>query len=140
MNDHRCKTCGDEVPRGWTSCARCTVVKRVGAEIFECECGQVVPIEESVRMMRKDTHKIERVCNKCVTEGACKAGNHVIQTPRKPGWDDSAWTFEPVPESFPKGFCSVCRQQLHFDGRRWARMDWVVLAQAWDATMEMEKR
>lgn len=131
----RCGKCGSELPAGatgYTPCQVCTVRDGVGADFFECECGQTVPIHQSVRVMRKTSQRIERVCSKCATEGACQAGAHVIQTPLKEGWDPELWQFEPVPEDFPKGYCSACKQQMYFDGKRWGRMDWTVLAGAWE--------
>lgn len=133
MTRGTCGTCGKKTEDPlWTTCQACTVRGRVGADVFECECGESVPIHQSVRVMRKDTHRIERVCSKCATEGACKAGAHVIQTPVKPGWEPSKWEFEPVPDDFPKGYCSACGQQMYYDGKRWGRMDWAVLATAWE--------
>lgn len=129
---NRCTKCGTETEPTWKTCQACTVRERVGADYFECDCGQTVLMHESVRVMRKDTHKIERVCNRCATEGACRAGAHVIQTPAKAGWNPAKWGYEPVPDDFPRGYCSGCDQQMYFDGKRWGRMNWSVLAEAWD--------
>ena len=130
----RCRKCNAMIRPEWRTCEKCTVVERTGADVFECDCGQVVPIHESVRMMRKDTRAIERVCTTCATEGACRAGRHTIVTPNRGDWNDEDWTFDPVPDNFPKGFCTACHQQLHYDSesKRWTRMDWHVLASAWE--------
>lgn len=111
------------------------IADRVGADIFECTCGAVVPMHESVRKMLKGKGaKIQRVCQACSTEQSCISGEHVLLTPNRPGWStetEKLWTFQPIPDEFPRAICTTCKLQLHYDGLRWRRMTWSALSAAW---------
>jgi hypothetical protein len=110
------------------------VADRVGADFFECECGQTVPMNESVRVMRKKTGRIDRVCVACNAD-TCTQDRHSIVTPQHKDWDEAceqSWSFQPVPESLLRGICSQCKLEMVYDGKRWRRMTWPALAEAWE--------
>ena len=132
-----CGNCGVTFPRpvdGQARCQNCRVAERVGADWFECDCGDRVPIHESVRLLRKSSSKIERVCIKCSQDGACAKDKHAIVTSQHKDWQESRWTFQPAPESLQRGVCSRCDVQMHWDGQEWRRMTWTVLADFWEKT------
>lgn len=114
------------------------VAERVGADYFACDCGAVVKIVDSVRLMRKSTGRIERVCQECRAMEAdpCRK-DHAVVTPQRAQWVEAAWTFLPYPENLIRGVCSRCRMELHFvmasvpEGGGWQRMSWAALASAW---------
>jgi hypothetical protein len=117
---------------GISGCERCTVRERTGADVFECDCGAVVDMADSVRMMRKPTNKIERVCKDCSKQGTCRAETHSLRTPQHRDWEPARFTFTPLPDDFPVGYCHACGMQMYWDGRRWSRMTWTILADAWE--------
>lgn len=128
-----CHVCGEPKAALSSVCQRCNLADRVGADYFACDCGQTVPIHESVRMMRKPSHRIERVCKDCAAQSSCcTAGSHPIVTPIHRDWDAAKFTFAPLPDGFRPGVCSSCGMQVFWDGKRWARMTWLVLADAWE--------
>lgn len=110
------------------------VADRVGADVFECSCGNVVPIHRSVRMMRKETGRIDRVCDLCSKgEPACSSNKkHSIVTPQHKDWNEEAWSFNPCPDELIRGVCSTCKLEMTYTGERWTRMTWPALAQAWE--------
>lgn len=108
------------------------VADRVGADYFACDCGVVVKIIDSVRLMRKSTGRIERVCQECRAMDAdpCRK-DHAVTTPLREQWVEAAWTFLPFPEDLIRGICSRCKMELYFHEDRWLRMSWPALAYAW---------
>jgi hypothetical protein len=133
--DMVCKVCGADMKRpvdGQPRCQNCRVAESVGADYFACDCGDTVPIAQSVRLMRKNSGKIERVCVRCSQDGACAADKHAIVTTKHKDWDEAKWTFQPVPDSLQRGVCSRCDVALYWDGKDWRRMTWLVLADMWE--------
>lgn len=128
----RCPVCDQPGATSTGRCERCYVADRVGADMFECDCGARVVMVDSVRMMRKGSHKIERVCKDCSLQGTCAGGTHPVVTARHKDWDPTKFTFQPLPDGFQAAYCSVCGMAMYWDGQRWSRMTWTVLAEAWE--------
>lgn len=135
MTERTCQRCGvvaEVVDAANPRCQNCRVADSVGADYFQCDCGDTVPIAESVRLMRKGSGRIERVCMKCSQDGACARDKHAIVTTKHKDWDEARWTFLPVPDSLQRGACSRCTVQFFWDGGEWRRMSWTVLAEHWE--------
>jgi len=107
------------------------IADRVGFDSLECDCGLVVPVSESVRVMRKSTGTITRVCKQCEAKETCKVNTHHLVTPQHRDWDEGRITFQPIPDNLKVAFCSTCGLEMRWDGERWRRMTWAVLAEAW---------
>lgn len=128
----RCGVISDVVDQANPRCQNCRVADSVGADFFACDCGDTVPIAESIRLMRKSTGRIERVCMKCSQEGACAKDKHALVTTRHKDWVEDRWTFQPAPEALQRAFCSRCEVQMYWTGADWRRMTWTVLADFWE--------